>query len=158
MELTEKIVTEQSLDVDTVSGATVSSQGFLEAVAAALEEVENNESQKNKLIQVILLGLLLLLGGTVNLGSALIIIVSSVLTAIITRIVFLAGNHYISRNSLWFILLAVGLAVANIFYTLVPVIFPFIASYINIYLLLVGLTPLVYLGCQTVSWSRFFCQ
>ncbi len=59
------------------------------------------------------------------------------LTAIITRIVFLAGNHYISRNSLWFILLAVGLAVANIFLYSGTRYFP-VYSFLYQYLFITG--------------------
>ena len=45
-ELEQQIIESQELDVDTVSGATVSSEGFLEAVAEALlpkEEIEEGE-------------------------------------------------------------------------------------------------------------------
>ncbi len=42
-ELTEKVINEQSTEVDTISGATASSQGFLEALEDALKEADLNE-------------------------------------------------------------------------------------------------------------------
>ncbi len=42
IELTERIIEQQTVEVDTISGATASSEGYLEAVREALEGVEDD--------------------------------------------------------------------------------------------------------------------
>ncbi len=113
----------------------------------------------NKIRQIILLALLPLLGGTINLVTALIIAISCILMALLIRVFYMILKKYFSdKNSIWFLLLALGLSISYSIYILIPVVLPFTEPYINIYLLLIGVTPLIYAGCRKIKWKTFFAN
>ncbi len=110
---------------------------------------------KNIITRILLLGLLPLLGGTAQVKTAVLLAIICLIIAFITRIAYNIGAKHLSDNSLWILLIAIGLSLANVFYQLLPIVLPFTANYVNLYFLLTGVTPLVYGGCRKISYSDF---
>lgn len=106
--------------------------------------------------QLILLGLLPLLAATTNFSIALIIGVSSLIIAFLTRLAYIFLSNRTSKYSLYLLILAIGFALSSFLYQILPALFPALAGYVKMYLLFLGLTPIVYIGCNpNINWKTF---
>ena len=115
--------------------------------------VNNNNIIENQL----LLGLLPLLGGTSNLTTAFIIGFSSLIIAVLMKFVYHVFVDFIKSESYWVLLIAIGFSLSYSLYLIFPALSPYLGDFVDKYLLLVGLTPLIYYGCNNkVSWNQFF--
>ena len=103
--------------------------------------------------KVMLMGLLPLLGATNNLKQALITAISAVLIAVLIK--FFAKFISKREDYHWYLLIGVGITLSYIFYIAVIDIFPDLEIFVNIYLLLLGVTPLIYIGASR-SEDKFF--
>ena len=99
--------------------------------------------------KVMLMGLLPLLGATNNLKQALITAVSAILIALLIK--FFARFISERKDYHWYLLIGVGITLSYIFYIAIIDMFPNLEIYVNNYLLLLGVTPIIYIG---VSKSR----
>lgn len=106
--------------------------------------------------KVMLMGLLPLLGATNNLRQALITASAAVVIAILIK--FLAGFISDREDYHWYLLIGVGITLSYIFYVSIIDIFPQFEVYINNYLLLLGVTPLIYLGAGKKEVDFFAYQ
>lgn len=94
--------------------------------------------------KVLLMGLLPLLGGTNNLKQAVIIAVCAVIISLIIK--FISEHFSAEKDFKWFLLIGLGIALSYVFYISTINAFPSFELYVNKYLLLLGVTPLVYVG------------
>lgn len=103
--------------------------------------------------KVMLMGLLPLLGATNNLKQALITAISAVLIALLLKVF----SGFISKKEdyHWFLLFGIGLSLSYIFYIGIMNLFPSLELYLNNYLLLLGVTPLIYIGVSKEK-TKFF--
>ncbi|MGM0446334.1 MAG: hypothetical protein ACQEQH_07975 [Bacillota bacterium] len=106
--------------------------------------------------KVLLMGLLPLLGGTNNLYQALIVAISAILLSIIIK--YIAGRFNLEYDYKWYILFGLGITLSYIFYITIVNVFPTFEVYINIYLLLLGVTPLIYIGASSTEHHFFNYQ
>lgn len=107
--------------------------------------------------QVTLLGLLPLLGGTTRLSTAIFLVISSFLVALMVRFTsFLLPSAWQKKTS-WVFTVIVGLSIS---YGVTAWVFPFYIwgpEEILFFVLLLGITPLTYLGCvEGCDWNTFF--
>ncbi|MFW6279285.1 MAG: Rnf-Nqr domain containing protein [Bacillota bacterium] len=111
----------------------------------------------NILPKLILPGLLPLLGGTTNLGTALVIALSFTVMTVVIRLIYFVLDRIIPqkpRELLWIFVLSLGLGISYSLYILLPELLTFTSDYVNIYLMFLGLTPIVYTGCsKSVKWD-----
>jgi hypothetical protein len=103
--------------------------------------------------KVMLMGLLPLLGATNNLKQALITAISAVLISLLIK--FFARFMTEREDYHWYLLIGVGITLSYVFYIAVIDIFPELEIYVNNYLLLLGVTPLIYIGASR-SENKFF--
>ena len=103
--------------------------------------------------KVMLMGLLPLLGATNNLKQALITAISAVLIAVLIK--FIAKFISEREDYHWYLLIGVGITLSYIFYIGIIDFFPNLEIFINNYLLLLGVTPLIYIGASK-SEGKFF--
>lgn len=103
--------------------------------------------------KVMLMGLLPLLGATNNLKQALITAVTAVLIAMLVK--FFAKFISEREDYHWYLLIGVGITLSYIFYIAIIDFFPDLEVFVNSYLLLLGVTPLVYIGASR-SEDKFF--
>ncbi|MFW5787576.1 MAG: hypothetical protein ACOCV3_04860 [Halanaerobiales bacterium] len=96
--------------------------------------------------KIILSGLLILIIGTNDVISALIFSGTLIFISLIIRIFSLTVLKKLRVLSQDYFLWGIGLALVSFLYIVLPGIFPKIDSYINIYYLLIGVTPIVYLN------------
>ncbi|MFP4199557.1 MAG: hypothetical protein ACLFSO_08200 [Halanaerobium sp.] len=103
--------------------------------------------------KVMLMGLLPLLGATNNLKQALITAISAVLIALLIKVI----ARFISEREdyHWYLLIGVGITLSYISYIALIDLFPDFEIFVNNYLLLLGVTPLIYIGASR-SESEFF--
>ena len=106
--------------------------------------------------KVMLMGLLPLLGATNNLQQALITALSAVMIAVLVK--FLAKFISERKDYHWYLLIGVGITLSYIFYITIIDIFPNLEIYVNNYLLLLGVTPLIYIGASSVRDDFFSYQ
>lgn len=106
--------------------------------------------------KVLLMGLLPLLGGTNNLKQAVIIAVSAVMMSLIIK--FISDHFTAEKDFKWYLLIGLGIALSYIFYISIINIFPSLELYVNSYLLLLGVTPLVYVGAGGEEENFFAYQ
>lgn len=106
--------------------------------------------------KVLLMGLLPLLGGTNNLYQALIVAISAILLSIIIK--YIAESFNLEYDYKWYILFGLGITLSYIFYITIVNVFPTFEVYINIYLLLLGVTPLIYIGASSTEHHFFDYQ
>jgi Na+-translocating ferredoxin:NAD+ oxidoreductase RnfE subunit len=103
--------------------------------------------------KVMLMGLLPLLGATNNLKQALITAISAVLISLLIK--FFARFISEREDYHWYLLIGVGITLSYVFYIAVIDLFPELEIYVNNYLLLLGVTPLIYIGASR-SENKFF--
>lgn len=103
--------------------------------------------------KVMLMGLLPLLGATNNLQQALITAISAVLIAVLIK--FIANFISEREDYHWYLLIGVGITLSYIFYIVIIDLFPNLEVFTNNYLLLLGVTPLIYIGASK-SEDEFF--
>lgn len=103
--------------------------------------------------KVMLMGLLPLLGATNNLKQALITAISAVLIALLIK--FFARFISERKDYHWYLLIGVGITLSYIFYITIIDIFPDLEVFVNNYLLLLGVSPLIYIGASR-SENEFF--
>ncbi len=118
------------------------------------------EKFNNMFEQVVLLGIIPILGGSRNLTTAVITTVILVLTAIILRLVSRLLNQDSLAGAHWVLFLAVGISLSYVAYLFSAFLYPQVYQHSGIYLLLIGVSPLTYYGCKlNVSfsdlWKRF---
>lgn len=103
--------------------------------------------------KVMLMGLLPLLGATNSLKQALITAISAVLIALLIKLL----AKFISEREdyHWYLLIGVGITLSYIFYITIIDISPNLDIFVNNYLLLLGVTPLIYIGASK-SEEKFF--
>jgi len=106
--------------------------------------------------KVLLMGLLPLLGGTTNLYQSLIIALSAIIISIIIK--YIADTFTFEYDYKWYILFGLGITLSYIFYITIINVFPFFEVYTNIYLLLLGVTPLIYIGASSTEHHFFDYQ
>lgn len=104
--------------------------------------------------QILLFGLLPLLGGTTDYRVAAIIGGSSMVIALLIRCIYLLLNKYLlEKASLWLALFTIGLSLSYGLYLIAPFS---ISQELRLYFILIGVTPLVYIGClKDMSWATF---
>jgi electron transport complex protein RnfE len=106
--------------------------------------------------KVMLMGLLPLLGATNSLKQALITAVSAVLIAVLIK---LFAKLISKREDYhWYLLVGIGITLSYVFYIGIIDLFPQFELYMNNYLLLLGVTPLIYLGAAESELSFFAYQ
>lgn len=106
--------------------------------------------------KVMLMGLLPLLGATNNLQQALITAISAVLISLLIK--FFAKFISEKEDYHWYLLIGVGITLSYIFYIGVIDLFPQFEIYVNNYLLLLGVTPLIYIGASQKEENFFAYQ
>ncbi|MFW6006915.1 MAG: hypothetical protein ACOC4G_11455 [Bacillota bacterium] len=110
----------------------------------------------NNLENQILFGLLILLGGTQNFKMAVVFGITSIAIALITRVIYLLIKDNMSSSANWLFLITIGFSLSYFLYLIIPAVFPYTKQFVNIYLLLTGLTPFVYSGCRDENnWILF---
>lgn len=109
----------------------------------------------NQIKKIILSGLLILIIGTNDLISALIFSGTLIFTSWIIRIFSLTVPEKFRVLSQDYFLWGIGLSLVSFLYFVLPHIFPKIGGYINIYYLLIGVTPLVFLNGGENNRSHF---
>ena len=115
--------------------------------------VKNNNLIENQL----LLGLLPLLGGTINLTTGFIIGLSVLIISLIMKIIYSGLQKFTKSDSYWILLIAIGLSLSYSFYIIIPALSPYLSEFVNKYLLLVGVTPIIYSECvPQKGWNLFF--
>lgn len=109
--------------------------------------------------KVLLAGLLPLLGATNNLQQALVTAAAAVVISILLKLI----SGYISQNEdyHWYLLIGLGITLGYIFYIALVEIFPQVEVYLNNYFLLLGVSPIVYIGasrkeCRFISYQKDF--
>ncbi|MGM0446123.1 MAG: hypothetical protein ACQEQH_06920 [Bacillota bacterium] len=112
---------------------------------------------KNIFEQVIMLGLLPLLGGSRNIQTALIVAVVFILSSLLVRLV----SNYINKDKIgdifWVILIAFGISFSYLSYLITAYFYPVIFQTSGLYILLVGVTPITYFGCkEEVDFPQFW--
>lgn len=106
--------------------------------------------------KVLLMGLLPLLGGTNNLKQAVIIAVSAVMISIIIK--FISDHFTAEKDFKWYLLIGLGIALSYVFYISIINVLPSLELYVNNYLLLLGVTPLIYVGAGGEEENFFSYQ
>ncbi|MGM0414410.1 MAG: Rnf-Nqr domain containing protein [Bacillota bacterium] len=107
--------------------------------------------------QVVLLGLLPILGGSRNLKSAIVVTVVLVLISLISRLVSRMIRFEALGDANWVIYSAFGLSFSYIAYLLVAFLYPNVYQYTGLYILLIGVTPLTYYASKEgVSLAQFW--
>ncbi len=99
------------------------------------------EKKYNQLTKIILLGLLPLITGTYDMITALMFAGTLIFTALIVRLF----SKIISED---YFLWGIGFAIVSFLYFLIPEV--------NIYYVLIGVTPLVYYNHAQSKWLDFF--
>ncbi len=103
----------------------------------------------NMFEQVLILGILVLLGGSRNLQTA----VYSAASLIIISLILRGFSSLLNRDKLagahWVLFLALGISLSYSAYLISAVLYPEIYQYSGMYILLIGVTPLTYYGCKT---------
>lgn len=112
---------------------------------------------RNIFEQVVLLGLLPILGGSRNIKSAIVItvvlILISLISRLVSRIIYFEGLG--SAN--WVIYSAFGVSFSYIAYLLAAFLYPNVYQYTGLYILLIGVTPLTYYASKKdVSLAQFW--
>ncbi len=111
----------------------------------------------NVVEQVLLLGLLPILGGSRNLLTAVIVTAVFVLIALLSRMISRIIKIEALADSHWIFLLAFGISIAYVCYLATAYLYPEVYQYSGMYILLVGVTPLTYIGCkEEVSFSSLW--
>ena len=103
--------------------------------------------------KVMLMGLLPLLGATNNLKQALITAISAVLISVLIK--FFSRFIYERKDYHWYLLIGIGITLSYIFYIIIIDNFSGLEIFINNYLPLLGVTPLIYIGATKVE-DKFF--
>ncbi|MFW5873200.1 MAG: hypothetical protein ACOCVD_00815 [Bacillota bacterium] len=112
---------------------------------------------RNIFEQVVLLGLLPILGGSRNIKSAIVITVVLILVSLISRLVSKVISFEKLGNANWVIYSAFGVSLSYIAYLLVAFLYPNVYQYTGLYILLIGVTPLTYYACkEDVSLAQFW--
>ncbi len=107
--------------------------------------------------QVVLLGLLPILGGSRNIKSAVVVTVVLILISLISRLVSRLIKTEVLADAHWVVYSAFGVSFSYIAYLLVAFLYPNVYQYTGIYILLIGVTPLTYYGCKNnVSLSQYW--
>ena len=111
----------------------------------------------NVVEQVLLLGLLPILGGSRNLLTAVIVTAVFVLIALLSRMISRIIKIEALADAHWIFLLAFGISIAYVCYLATAYLYPEVYQYSGMYILLVGVTPLTYIGCkEEVSFSSLW--
>ncbi|MEJ6949704.1 hypothetical protein [Natronospora cellulosivora (SeqCode)] len=115
-------------------------------------------NQKNSFEYVLIMGLLPLLAGTVNILTAAVVSISAVVITILLSIFSqFVLNRIDNNDSKWLILFALGLSLAYLSHYLIMLRFPLIIDSLGLYIILLGVTPLVYIGAsEKVEWGAVF--
>lgn len=103
--------------------------------------------------KVMLMGLLPLLGATNSLQQALITVFSAIVIGIIIKV--LARFISTKEDYHWYLLIGCGITLSYVFYIAIIDLVPQLEVYVNNYLLLLGVTPLIYIGASE-SEEYFF--
>ncbi len=114
----------------------------------------------NMIEQVMLLGLIPILGGSRNIQTAIITTIILVVTAVILRIFSRIINTKNLAGAHWVLFLAIGISLTYSAYLFSAYLYPEVFQYSGMYLMLVGVTPLTYFGCKSNVkfvdlWKRF---
>ena len=111
----------------------------------------------NMVEQVLLLGLLPILGGSRNLLTAVIVTAVFVLIALLSRMISRIIKIEALADAHWIFLLAFGISIAYICYLATAYLYPEVYQYSGMYILLVGVSPLTYIGCkEEISFSSLW--
>ena len=97
--------------------------------------------------QTLLLGFLPLLGATANLGTALVAALVGVITTLCVLLASRIATERFGETARWTVLVATGIGVSYFLTTAAGFFVP-ISSGATLYLYLIGLTPLVYIGVR----------
>jgi len=112
---------------------------------------------RNIFEQVVLLGLLPILGGSRNIKSAIVITGVLILISLILRLGSKVINFEALGNANWIVYSALGLSFSYIAYLLVAILYPNVYQYTGLYILLVGVTPLTYYASKKdISLVQFW--
>ncbi len=107
--------------------------------------------------QVALLGLLPLLGGTQNIQTAAVIMVGCILISFIIRAIFVVVPAKGYPIASWTLAIGIGGSLSYLLYLNLPLLPWLSLQHVGIYVLLLGLTPICYIGCaQGISWKQYF--
>ncbi len=107
--------------------------------------------------QVFLLGLLPILGGSRNVLTAVIVTVVLVIIALLSRLISRLIKTEVLADAHWIFILAFGISLAYVAYLATAYLYPEVYQYSGLYILLVGVTPLTYIGCKdNVSFSNLW--
>ena len=107
--------------------------------------------------QVVLLGLLPILGGSRNIQTAVVVTVTLILISLISRAVSKLVNVELLADAHWIVYSAFGVSFSYIAYLLTAYLYPGVYQYSGLYILLIGVTPLTYYGCKdNVSLSQLW--
>ncbi len=114
----------------------------------------------NMIEQVLLLGLIPILGGSRNIQTAVITTIILILTAVILRIFSRIINIENLAGAHWILFLSIGISLTYSSYLFTAYLYPEVFQFSSMYLLLIGVTPLTYYGCKsevTIAdlWKRF---
>ncbi len=113
-------------------------------------------NDKNMLEKIILPGLLPLVAGTTSVAQAIIFALSCIVLVVIVKILYRVLSNILPQEPgeiLWIILLSLGLSFSFAIYIILPEILPFTGEHINIYLMFLGLTPVIYIGSESKNWG-----
>src|SRR5690554_974825 len=113
------------------------------------------DEKYNHIKKIVLLAILPLLVGTVDLISALLFSGILIVIAFITRIISSYTGEFFEKKANWILLWGIGFALANFIYIILPEIFPSIENSLNFYVLLIGVSPIVYVNCNKANWTKF---
>ncbi len=107
--------------------------------------------------QVVLLGLLPIIGGSRNIQTAIVVTVVLIIVSLISRLVSRLIKAEVLADAHWIVYSAFGVSFSYIAYLLVAFLYPNVYQYSGLYILLIGVTPLTYYSCKdNVSLSQFW--
>ncbi len=107
------------------------------------------EKFSNMFEQVLLLGLIPILGGSRNMLTALIVAVVLILVSLLVRFFSRIMNKENLAGAHWILYISLGISLSYIAYLFSAFSYPEVYQYSGIYILLVGVTPLTYYGCKS---------
>ena len=113
------------------------------------------EKKYNQIKKLFLLTLLPLLSGTEGVVSALVFSGVLIIIALFVRIIALLVKDSFDKKPKWIFLWGIGFSLANFLYIILPGIFSISYQYINFYILLIGVSPIVYANCTEGAWYKF---
>lgn len=114
------------------------------------------EKRYNLIRKTLLLSILPLLTGTEDLISALLFSGVLLVIALIVRIIAIYTKNFFDKKAKWIFLWGIGFSLTNFLYIVLPEFFTVLTDYSNFYILLIGVSPMVYANCKDVRWTKFF--